>query len=346
MLNNEKILVFGGGTGMSCLLQGLKNEINDDKIDITAVVSVSDDGGSTGLLREEFDILAVGDIRKVLVSLSETEETVEDLLNYRFKSKGNLNKHTVGNIMLTALTEMTGSIQKGVEELGKILKLRGKILPVTESNVVLMGLMEDNSIVEGEHFITQSDKKIKDVFYKEKPIIKEELINEIKNSDLIVLSMGSLFTSLLPCLVCEEVINAIDESNARIVYVCNLFTQPGETDKYKVSDHIKTINRYLGEKKINTIIANNGLIDSTLAKKYLDDEQKDPVELDIEEVCALTDRVVIDDLISIKDGYFRHDNMELAELLVSELKKSVRDRNENKSGKKKMIIQTNKPYMK
>ena len=342
MNNNEKILVFGGGTGMSCLLRGLKNEVENSNIDITSVVSVCDDGGSTGILRDEFDMLAIGDIRKVLVALSKTETSVEKLLNYRFKTNGTLNKHTVGNIMLAAVTEMTGSVQSGIELLGKILNLKGKVMPVTESNVTLIGEMSDGSIVEGEHNITECDKAIKRVFYKEKPIIKQELIDEITNSDLIVLSMGSLYTSLLPCLICDEVIEAIDNSRAPIVYVCNLFTQPGETEKFKVSDHINTINSYLGERKINTVIANNGEVDKSLAQKYLTKEQKDPVELDLDVVCNLVDRLIGDDLITIEDDLFRHDTDELGLLLVSELKKSIKDKKCN--SKKKMIIQTNRKY--
>ena len=160
---DKNVLVFGGGTGMSCLLKGLKQF----PVNITSVVSVCDDGGSTGILRDEFDMLAVGDIRKVLVSLSQTESSIEKLLNYRFKTKGTLNKHTVGNIMLAAVTEMSGSVQQGIELLSKILNLRGTVMPITESNVVLVGEMEDGSLVEGEHHITESHKNIKRVFYKE-----------------------------------------------------------------------------------------------------------------------------------------------------------------------------------
>ena len=340
MDKKNKILVFGGGTGMSCLLKGLINEVSNSNIDISSVVSVCDDGGSTGILRDELDMLAVGDIRRVLIALSETEESVEKLLDYRFKSGGTLNKHTVGNIMLAAATEMTGSVQKGVELLGNVLNLSGKILPVTESNVTLVGQMEDDSIVEGEHNITEIEKNIKKVFYKEIPIIKNELLEEIENSDLIVLSMGSLYTSLIPCLICNEIKNAIDKSNAQIVYVCNLFTQPGETEKFKVSDHINVIKSYLGNKKVNTVIANCGEIDKDLAYKYLADEQKDPVELDIELVYNLVDRIIVDDLITIENDVFRHDTEELAGLLVSELRKSMKEK--YGKSKKKMIFETNK----
>ena len=320
---NKKVIVFGGGTGLSCLLKGLKQF----PVDITAVVSVCDDGGSTGILRDEFDILAVGDIRKVLVALSQTESSVEELLNHRFNTNGTLNKHTVGNILLTAATEMTGSIQQGIELLGKVLNLCGNVMPVTESNITLSAEMMDGSIVDGEHFITTSSKKIKRVFYKETPEINDSLLKEIKSADLIVFSMGSLYTSILPCLLSKEIINKLDKSSAPIVYACNLFTQPGETDKFKVSDHLKIINSYLGKRKIDVVIANNGKIDERLAYKYLSTEQKDPVLIDYDETKKNVKKIIEDNLITIENGVFRHDTLKLGYLLFSEvlrLKKNKR----------------------
>lgn len=320
---NKKVIVFGGGTGLSCLLKGLKQF----PVDITAVVSVCDDGGSTGILRDEFDILAVGDIRKVLVALSQTESSVEELLNHRFNTNGTLNKHTVGNILLTAATEMTGSIQQGIELLGKVLNLCGNVMPVTESNITLSAEMMDGSVVDGEHFITVSSKKIKRVFYKETPEINDSLLKEIKSADLIVFSMGSLYTSILPCLLSKEIINKLDKSSAPIVYACNLFTQPGETDKFKVSDHLKIINSYLGKRKIDVVIANNGKIDERLAYKYLSTEQKDPVLIDYDETKKNVKKIIEDNLITIENGVFRHDTLKLGYLLFSEvlrLKKNKR----------------------
>ena len=320
---NKKVIVFGGGTGLSCLLKCLKQF----PVDITAVVSVCDDGGSTGILRDEFDILAVGDIRKVLVALSQTESSVEELLNHRFNTNGTLNKHTVGNILLTAATEMTGSIQQGIELLGKVLNLCGNVMPVTESNITLSAEMMDGSVVDGEHFITASSKKIKRVFYKETPEINDSLLKEIKSADLIVFSMGSLYTSILPCLLSKEIINKLDKSSAPIVYACNLFTQPGETDKFKVSDHLKIINSYLGKRKIDVVIANNGKIDERLAYKYLSTEQKDPVLIDYDETKKNVKKIIEDNLITIENGVFRHDTLKLGYLLFSEvlrLKKNKR----------------------
>lgn len=325
---NKKVLVFGGGTGMSCLLKGLKQF----PVDITSVVSVCDDGGSTGILRDEFDMLAVGDIRKVLVALSQTEGSIENLLNHRFKTNGTLNKHTVGNVMLAAVTEMTGSIQQGIELLSKILNLRGTVMPVTEDNVVLVGEMTDGSFVEGEHHITESNKNIKRIFYKEPPVINENLITKIHEADLIVFSMGSLYTSLLPCLACDEIKEAIDKSNAPILYVCNIFTQPGETDNFTVSDHVEVINSYLGNKKVNMVIANDGQIDKDLAHKYLTTEQKDTVILDEEKLETIVDKVIKDDLVIIEDGVFRHDYVTLGSLIFSEILRM------NKNDKKKTEV--------
>lgn len=293
---NKKVIVFGGGTGLSYLLRGLKQY----PIDITAVVSVCDDGGSTGKLRDEFDILAPGDIRKVIESLSDNENEISNLLNYRFESNGELNNHSLGNLILLAEMKMHGSAQKAIETLSNILKLKGRVLPFTEDKVTLIGKMDDDTVIEGEHHITQSPKRIKEVYYKEEPTISKELLKEIKNADLILLSMGSLFTSVIPNLLSKEIKNAIDSSKAKIIYCCNLFTQPGETDDYKVSDHIKTLNEYLGNKKIQYVIANQEKINNALIQKYATEEQKDLVILDKEETEKLGVEVISDDLAYIK----------------------------------------------
>ena len=231
---NKKVVIIGGGSGTSTLVRGLKQF----PIDLSVVVSVCDDGRSTGILREEFDIPAIGDLRKVISSLSETEPLFAELLEYRFKTTSDLNGHAVGNLLLAALCNITGNMSDGIESLSKVLNLKGKVLPLTEDNVVLMGIMEDDSIVEGEHKITESDKKIKDIYYKERPILNEEVIKKIKEADMIILSMGSLYTSISCNLIIDEMREAIDESKGKILYVCNMFTQPGETDDYKASDHI------------------------------------------------------------------------------------------------------------
>lgn len=302
----KKVVVLGGGNGLSTLLRGLKNF----PIDITAIVAVSDDGTSTGRLREEFNIPAVGDIRRVLVSLSETEPLVEELLNYRFKTTSDLNGHTVGNLLLTAVTNITGNLSDGVEAIGNILNLKGKVLPLTEDNCTLMAEMKDGKVIEGEHNITDYHGKIKKIFYKEEPEVAKETLKEIKNADLIVLSMGSLFTSILPNLIIKDMIEAIDNSKAKIMYVCNIMTQPGETDNFKVSDHINTINSYLGKKKLDYVIVNNGKITPKIIEKYSVLEQKDPVIIDKENIDPET-KIIECDLIDTKTGAILHDVLKL-----------------------------------
>ncbi|MEG2321997.1 MAG: YvcK family protein [Bacilli bacterium] len=298
---NKKIVVLGGGTGMSTLLRGLKQF----PIDITAIVAVSDDGKSTGRLREEFNTPAVGDIRRVIVALSETEPLVRDLMNYRFNTSSDLNGHTLGNLLLTGLINVAGNMATGIESLSKVLNLKGKVLPLTEDNVTLVGVMDDDTVIEGEHNITLNQQKIKEVYYKKKPIISQEVIEKIKEADLILLSMGSLFTSIIPNLLCDEIKEAIDDSKADIMYVCNIMTQPGETDNYKVSDHIKTINTYLKNKKVNVVIANNGVISDEIKLKYATLEQKDPVILDKENLKDI--KIIEDDFVTIEDDILRHN---------------------------------------
>lgn len=303
-----KVVVLGGGTGSSTLLRGLK----EFPVDLTAIVSVCDDGKSTGILREEFNIPAVGDIRRVLVALSETEPLVMELFNYRFRTTSDLDGHTVGNLLLTASSEVTGNLSDGIEALSKVFNLKGKVVPLTEDNVVLMGEMEDESIVEGEHNITVNTNKIKRVFYKEEPVPTKEAIKAIEEADLIILSMGSLFTSIIPNLICDEIVSAIDQSKGKLLYVCNMVTQPGETDGFKVSDHVRLLNQHLGKRKIDVVIANDGEIDEAMAKRYESLEQKDPVELDREETESLVKEVISDDYVTVKNNLLRHNVMKLS----------------------------------
>lgn len=302
----KKVVVLGGGTGMSTLLRGLKQF----PLDITAIVSVSDDGRSTGRLREEFKTPAVGDIRQVLVALSETEPLVKELLNYRFKTTSDLNGHTIGNLLLTAITNITGNLSNGIEALSTVFNLKGKVVPLTEDNITLMAMMEDGKVITGEHNITAYKKKIERVYYKEEPTVTPEALVAIIEADLIILSMGSLYTSIIPNLLCKEIIAAMAMNNAKIMYVCNMMTQPGETDNFSVSDHIKILNKYLGKRHVDVVIANNGPIDEELLKKYAVLEQKDPVKLDKENIKDI--KIIENNFVIVDEGTLRHDNIKLA----------------------------------
>ena len=307
-MQNKKVVVLGGGTGMSTLLKGLKLF----PLDITAVVAVSDDGRSTGRLREEFNIIAVGDIRQVITSLSETEPLIEKLMNYRFKTTSDLNGHTVGNLLLTALANINGNITSGITSLSKVFNIKGKVLPLTEENVTLAAIMKDNSKIVGEHNITESGKGVKKVFYKEKANTNPLVLNEIKAADLIILSMGSLYTSVIPNLINADMKKALKESSAKIMYVCNMVTQPGETDEFKASDHIKALNKYLGKREVDIIVVNDGNISEAILEKYKTTEQKDKVEFDKDNLKKLDLQIIHNNYVDVSDGLLRHKVDKLA----------------------------------
>ena len=311
----KKVTIFGGGTGMSTLLKGLK----EFPLDITSIVSVCDDGKSTGKLRKEFNIPAMGDIRRVMISLSETEPLMEKLLNYRFSSNSELNEHTVGNLLLTAGTQITGNLSDVIKSSSKVLNLKGKVIPFSEDNIVLSAIMEDGSIVNGEHYITESPLKIKKVYYEKEPEICDEVFDSIDESDLIILSMGSLYTSIIPNLLSKKIIEKLDKTSAKIMYVCNMVTQPGETDDFKVSDHLKVLNSYLGTHKIDIVVANTGSIDKEVAEKYSTLEQKDPVLFDEENIDCDT---ILNNYVTINDGVIRHNveklSLDIYSYLVNE----------------------------
>ena len=304
---NKKVVVLGGGNGMSTLLRGLKQF----PLDLTSIVSVCDDGKSTGILRKEFNTPAVGDARRVLIALSETEPLFEKMFNYRFETEGYLNGHAVGNFLIQAMTDITGSMSEGIKALGKVLNLKGNVIPLTENgDITLVAEMMDGKIIEGEHLITEEKGTIKKVYYKKNPEINKQAIQAIIEADLIILSVGSLYTSIIPNLIPNEIKQAIKYSKAKIMYICNIMTQPGETDKYKVSDHINKINEYLDERKVDVVIANNGKIDQDIIDKYSTLEQKDPVILDKENLNNI--EIISDNLASIEDGSLRHDTLKLA----------------------------------
>lgn len=313
---NKKVTILGGGTGMSYLLRGLKCF----PVDITAVITVSDNGRSTGKLREEFKTPAVGDIRKVITNLSSTDPVIKDLMEYRFKTSSDLNGHSVGNLILTALLDITGSLDASIHALSKLLDVKHRLLPISEdSTLTLMGEAEDGTIIEGEEEITKSPQKIKKIFYKEEPTVTKEVIESIKNSDLIILSMGSLYTSLLPNIICKEVTEALNQVKTPIMYLCNAMTQPGETDGFKVSDHIKLINHYLVKRKIDVVIAGNTKLDEKIIEKYETEETKKPVLIDKEELNKIEVELIEVDMITVVDNVIRHNSLKLSSEIFSYL---------------------------
>ena len=312
----KKVVVFGGGTGISYLLKGLK----DFPIDITAVITVSDNGRSTGKLRKEFHTPAVGDIRKVITNLSQIDEPIKDMMSYRFNTSSDLDGHAVGNLILTAMLDITGSLKDSIAHLSKLLDVKHTVLPISEdSNLTLMGLDIDGNIIEGEEQITKSQRKFERIFYKNEPTVLPEVIKAIKNADLIIFSMGSLYTSILPNIICKQVKEALNETKAPIMYLCNIVTQPGETDNFTVGDHVELLNKYLETNKLDVVIANNKKVSEEFAKKYESEEQKDPVIIDKEKLKSIGVELIDDDLLTIDDNTLKHDSLKLSSLIFSYL---------------------------
>lgn len=317
-MHNKKVVVFGGGTGLSYLLKGLK----DFPLDITAVITVSDDGRSTGKLREEFHAPAVGDIRKVLSSLSTSSDNIKNMLEYRFNTTSDLDGHALGNLILISLLNITGSLKESINELCILLDIKNKVLPLTEdANVTLMAEMTDGTIVEGEASITKSGKKVKKLFYKEQPRVLNEVKIAIKEADLIIFSMGSLYTSIFPHIISDDIRKVLDEVKTPIMYLCNIVTQPGETDEFTVSDHVKLINSYLGEHKLDAVIASNSKISADMALKYANEERKDPVKIDYPVLSKLDTEFIEADLLTIDDNTLKHHSQKLSALIFSYLMK-------------------------
>ena len=313
----KKVVVFGGGTGISYLLKGLK----DFPVDITAVITVSDNGRSTGKLREEFHIPAVGDIRKVITNLSQIDKPIKEMMSYRFNTSSDLDGHALGNLILTAMLDITGSLKDSIKHLSKLLDVRHTVLPISEdSNLTLMGLDVEGNIIEGEEQITKAPNKIEKIFYKEEPKVVPEVLEAVRKADLIIFSMGSLYTSVLPNIICKEVKNELSKAKAPIMYLSNIVTQPGETDGFMVSDHIKLFNRYLENKKVEVVVASNTPISEKIAKKYENEEQKDPVLIDYEELERMGVELIEDDLVIVdKDNTLKHNSLKLSSIIFSYL---------------------------
>lgn len=303
----KKVVVLGGGTGLSVLLRGLKLF----PVDITAVVSVADDGSSTGVLRREFNVPAVGDLRNVLVALSEVEPLVEQLLQYRFDTDSDLNNHAMGNLLLTALYNITGNLTESLTALSKIFNIKGRVLPFTEDKPILVAHTTSGEIIEGESKITKAFKEIDYVEYKEDVRATEKVISALKKADLIILGMGSLYTSVIPNLLDDRVVKVLRESTAKKMYVCNIMTEHGETDGFAVSDCIKAINKYVGDNFIDVVVANNGVVPSNIIKLY-EEENSEPILLDRKELYEMGIKVIEDNLIKIINDQVRHDNIRTA----------------------------------
>lgn len=310
----KRVVIFGGGSGLSQLLKG----IIQFPMDVTAVVSVSDNGASTGRLREEFAIPAVGDITKVLMAMSGESKGVKELFNYRFPKDSSIGNHSIKNLIMTALLDMKGNFAHSLPILCDLLDVKGKLLPLTEDNVDLIGITKEGEEIIGEAEITESKRIIKDLKYNKKVTVTPRVLEEIKKADLIIFSSGSLLTSVMPHIIVPEIQEAINNSKAKTMYICNMLTQPGETDDFKVSDHIKVIEKYLGKKSVDVVIANNSTIPNNMAL-LAKSEGKDSVEIDLDNLEKMGVQVLAEKLFKVEEGYVRHNSLKTAYLIFSYL---------------------------
>lgn len=311
----KKVVVFGGGTGISCLLSGLKLF----PLDVTAVITVSDNGSSTGVLKRELDIPAVGDVGKVLLAMANVDDDFVKLLRYRFSKEGSLYNHPVRNILLAALIDLKGNLTEATKYMAELLNIRGTVLPLTEEKVELVGKNRNREFF-GEEEVSANVRKIRRLDYDHSIHVVDEVTDAIRGADLIVFSPGSLYTSILPHLLAPEVCEAIESSTAPLLYVCNLVTQPGETDGYTVGDHIRVLNRYLKGRQIDVVLANDQEIDPEILETYLKKENKRVVALDPERVKKLGASIIEDEVFCIDEqGAIRHDAMKTAFLIFSYL---------------------------
>ena len=309
--NKTNIVVIGGGTGLSTMLRGLKNY----SFDITAIVTVADDGGSSGRLRDDYDIPPPGDIRNVIAALSDTEPLVEQMFQYRFSQSVELGGHSLGNLMLTALTEITGDFSHAIAEMSKVLKVHGTVIPAANKKIALHAELTDGTIVEGESKIPKSHLPIKKVFLvpdNVKPL--PEAIRAIEKADFIIVGPGSLYTSIIPNLLVREIGEALIEAKGKRIFICNLMTQNGETIHYSATDHVQAIYDHVGEPCLDAILVNNYDLPLPVKENYKE-ENAEPVIFDIEKLEKMGLEIIRKEIAAIQSGVVRHDSNKIAQWL-------------------------------
>jgi len=308
-----RIVTVGGGTGLSVLLSGLKNYTSN----ISAIVTVADNGGSSGRLRQQFDVLPPGDIRNCLVALADAPVLMRDLFQFRFDENSEFSGHSFGNLFLMVMSRLTGDFEKAIKETSKVLALRGQVIPSTLGDVTLLAHFYDGSTVVGEEQIPKARKAINRVSLSpEQSAATPDALKAIREAQIIVLGPGSLYTSIIPNLLIKEIAREIAESEAIKVYVCNVMTQPGETDGYSVSDHIKALVSHSHSHILDYCVVNNGEVPEEILRRYSQDKSVLVIN-DRKKVESIGYRVVEEDFSMIADGVIRHDSEKLAKIILS-----------------------------
>ncbi|APF22042.1 MULTISPECIES: gluconeogenesis factor YvcK family protein [Clostridium] len=315
LVKGPKIVVIGGGTGLSTMLRGLKYYTSN----ITAIVTVGDDGGGSGDLREDLGMLPPGDIRNCILALADTEPLMEDLLQYRFKD-GRLKNQSFGNLFLAAMAGISDNFEEAVQKMSSVLAVTGKVIPVTLDNMQLIAKLQNGNIVEGESQIPEEaikqNSRIDELRIKPenaKPL--KEALDALKEADAIVMGPGSLYTSITSNLLVKDISKAVRKSNAIKIYISNIMTQPGETTGFKVSDHLKVLRKYGGKDIVDYAIVNTGEITEELKEKY-NQEGAELVKLDEEDIKSMGIKIVGENLVKIQNGTVKHDSDKLAEVLA------------------------------
>ncbi|CDQ39053.1 MULTISPECIES: gluconeogenesis factor YvcK family protein [Virgibacillus] len=314
--NLPHVVVVGGGTGMPVLLRGLK----DLPIQLTALVTVADDGGSTGRLRNEMAIPAPGDIRNVIAALSDAEPMLIELFQHRFDVGNGLSGHSMGNLLLAAMTSITGNFNMGIREISRVLNVKGKIYPISNDNMSLHARMTDGTVVSGESNIPLSNKKIERVFLSPQPVQPlPNAVRALKKADLIVIAPGSLYTSIMPTIIMPQIDEAIRETSGKVVYVCNVMTQAGETTGYTAADHVQAIRDHIGDSSVDAIVVHNEPIEQAVRAIYAE-ENAAPVIYDTDRLLDMGLQIIEGDIIDPTRSTLRHDNTKVSSLLYSLLK--------------------------
>lgn len=312
-----KIVAIGGGTGLSTLLRGLKCY----NADITAVVTVSDDGGSSGKLRNELGVLPPGDIRNCLVALSEEERLMTRLFQYRFPKKGTLANHAFGNLFLTALTSVSGGFENAIANAADVLAIKGKVLPVSVDNVELKATLADGTVVKGESKISKSKSAIRRVEINPKNAkVSKDVADSIINADCVILGPGSLYTSIIVNLLFEGAASALKKTKALKIYICNIMTQVGETTGFSLKDHIAAIETHSYENIVDVVLVNNGKISVPIAKRYAK-EKSVPVRIDKIENKKI--KIIRKNFVS-KTKFAHHDFIKLSKTIINLLKGTIK----------------------
>lgn len=311
-MSNKKVVVIGGGHGQAAICRGIKNI---DNIDITAIVTVADDGGSTGRLRRQFHIPAMGDIRNVMVALAESESLMSSLMEYRFDDPSGEEKdiagHNLGNLILTAMTQQCGSFFDAVKKIGKVLNVKGEIIPATTQVISLYAIMEDEVIVQGEANIPNRSNHIRRVFYDENVSATPEAVKAIKDADLIIYGIGSVYTSILPNIIIPDIQEALDTTKAKRVYFCNAMTQPGETDGYCMEDHVKALRSHGAP--VDCVIISSDPLPQNIIRKYYDQGSTPVFIRDANHPY----QIIRKSLLSFEDELIRHDPSKIEQAVKS-----------------------------